>query len=376
MLAEVNTSGEVLKKKFEIFSKLERSSGALDALRFSKFFLTADTLTITTMSSRVSVTDTIHVSTRLLSTDSLTFFVETDVFTSFFKNHTSEVTIFIYENGDIVLKYPKGEFKTYWTSINAYPKTFDFPETGGVCVPSDKFIPSMKRAFMFVPSDEFRDILMNVLLDVKDGYVNIVTTDQMSMFVNSIFMGDVDQAFRSTISTEASRILYEYLGDGDKDEMVTINRDDSRLFLSFKDTVIQDVISSGNYPNYRAVIDKSTETAIYSVNRKEWLDSLVSLQIAKSNDGIIDISIQDGNMTLSSKNLNYRKEIRENVDINIVNGFPFSFCFSLDKAIKAVRATSAPIIKLVYSEVTRAFLFKNPDDEKEIIFLMTLQSSY
>ena len=79
IITEVNTSGAVLKKKFEIFSKLERSSGANETLRFSNFFLTGNTLTITTMSSRVSVTDSVNVSVRLLNADSFTFFVETDV---------------------------------------------------------------------------------------------------------------------------------------------------------------------------------------------------------------------------------------------------------------------------------------------------------
>lgn len=376
IITEVNTSGEVLKKKFEIFSKLEKSSGANETLRFSKFFLAGDTLTITTMSSRVSVTDSVNVLVRLLSADSFTFFVETDVFASFFKNHTSEVTIVIYDNGDIVFKYDKGEFKTYWTDVKAYPSIFQVPEDGKVYVPSDKFIPSMKRAFMFMSNDEFRDILRNVLLDVKDGYVNIVTTDQMSMFVNSIFMGDTDQSFQSTISPEASRILYEYLGDGDKDEMVAISSDGTRLFLTFGDVIIQDVMSAGNFPNYRAVIDKSTETSIYSVNRKEWLDSLMSLYIAKSEEGIISVSIEDGRMVLVSRNLNYRKAIRENVDTQIIQGYPISFCFNHNLAVKAVKATSAPIIKLVYSEVTRAFLFKNPDDDKEVIFLIALQSEY
>ena len=376
IITEVNTSGAVLKKKFEIFSKLERSSGANETLRFSNFFLTGNTLTITTMSSRVSVTDSVNVSVRLLNADSFTFFVETDVFASFFKNHTSDVTIFVYKNGDIVIKYEKGEFKTYWTDVKAFPSIFSAPEEVKVYVPSDKFIPSMKRAFMFMSNDEFRDILRNVLLDVKDGYVNIVTTDQMSMFVNSIFMGDTDQEFESTISPEASRILYEYLGDGDKDEMVSISSDGTRLFLSFGNVIIQDVMSAGNFPNYRAVIDKSTETSIYSVNRKEWLDSLMSLYTAKSEEGVISVSIEDGRMVLVSRNLNYRKAIRENVDTQIIQGYPISFCFSHDLAVKAVKATSAPIIKLVYSEAARAFLFKNPDDDKEVIFLIALQSEY
>lgn len=167
---------------------------------------------------------------------------------------------------------------------------------------------ALKKSITFVSNNELRLAITRVLLDIKDTYITIVSTDTHSMFIEKFEIAD---------NTEISVLLPIKGLIQLMDENGTLKL--YRNFIQFiqSDYTLQSRLDvNSKYPDYLSVIpNKQNYVGKIGFSKTEFIDAVNKVLTLKyDNSSHIQIEYTDNKLSISSTD--YDKEKRFNIWID------------------------------------------------------------
>ena len=186
-----------------------------------------------------------------------------------------------------------------------YPD-YDIEEEPVLIIPMhSELCTAIKKSIAFVSNDELRVAMTRIMLDIKDTYITIVSTDAHSMFIEKFEIAD---------NIEKS-VLLPTNGLGQlMDENGTLKL--YRNFIEFiqSDYSLQSRLDNkSKYPDYESVIpEKKNYIGKIGFNKTEFIDAVNKvLTLQYDNYSHIQIEFIDNRLFISSTD--YNKEKRFNI---------------------------------------------------------------
>lgn len=359
----IRVSGFLLGKKIMNMSKVfSRKSGEI-ALSHIRFIIMTDHIEIQAMNEKITVWEKIYDVVVDLDSDvsDFSFLVEASALISLLKNKDEYIDIDIRKNKDLEFIYSKGSYSTTWKDDNIYPKFFLPDKKNVFTIKSGLFVPILKRSFYFSGKDEFRPFIESAFLDIKNGEINVVTTDRFKMFKSTKVVDDIGLDKEILISEEVSSVLYQYLKDDDID--LEISSDGTRTFIEFDNVLLSDMNVYGKFPNYRYVFDNSVCYSCAEFNKKEFLSSVMSSFIVDNEQ--IDIML--GNETvLKSEKISFRQKFLEKVPaLYCENTDGSSFTTNKNNLVCCVNNILGDTLRIDYCKANNFIKIYNPQYREE-----------
>lgn len=368
---KILVSGILLYEKLSNISKMFDKISSDSVMSNLKFTIYEDHLKLQAMNERISLTEDIYgISTDIACDQTFSFLVDAKTIIQFFKTHQFDVSIELMNNFDIKFVYGNGSFSSVWFDDKVFPDFFYPSSSNHVSIDSSSFISSIKRSFSFVGDDEFRPAIETVLINVKEGHIDIVSTDLQRLFVGR---GEIeDKSIDSSImlSEMAASLLYNYLSG--KKTNIDISSDGIRTYLVFDNVIISDMNTECKYPNYEYVCNNFHHTSKIKTDRDTILNSLNAVSIVNS---FIDVMVDDeGYVKVKSEDSGNRKSMMEKLSCDIIDGKPFAFTIKKENIVSSIKSLLKGDIILEYSDNSKSIKMYNPKKEDTYILNQTFVS--
>lgn len=363
----IRVSGNLLRNKIANISKIfSKSSNNIFSSNI-RFLIYRDYLEIQAMNEKITASEKIYddviidLDDRPLSS----FLIDASTFISFIKNRVEYIDIKVKDNNDIDFVYPKGCFSTVWLDDKSYPTFFQPVKENVLTVNSKLFVPVLKRSFYFSGKDEFRPFIETALLEISNGFLNVVTTDRFKIFKSS---KNIEGANNQNIllSETVSSILYGYLSDEDID--VNISTDGTRTFIWFDNVIISDINVVGKFPNYKFIFDNFISNTSFEVNKKEFISIIQSSSIVE--DKFVEINIGP-RIEVKSEVIGKRNKFVEYMDCDYFEGNNQKIKVSKSDILACVNNVVGDNLRIEYCEKSRFLRFFNPKYSNELITCCT-----
>lgn len=188
-----------------------------------------------------------------------------------------------------------------------------------VCFPSDEFpnigtvdanekinlnrelFKEMIRKTAFAASlDESKGVIVGVLIELQENYLNMVALDGFRMAVLKEEMkneGEKKIIISSKILNEISKIISEV-----EDEDLDIILDQKKAIIILEGTRIVLRLLEGEFIKYRDIIPKENKTTV-TLNRGDFLESIerASLFAKEGKNNLVRLSLSDNLMNITSR---------------------------------------------------------------------------
>lgn len=188
-----------------------------------------------------------------------------------------------------------------------------------VCFPSDEFpnigtvdanerltlnrelFKEMIRKTAFAASlDESKGVIVGVLIELQENYLNMVALDGFRMAVLKEEMknaGEKKIIISSKILNEISKIISEV-----EDEDLDVILDQKKAIIILEGTRIVLRLLEGEFIKYRDIIPKENKTTV-TLNRGDFLESIerASLFAKEGKNNLVRLSLSDNLMNITSR---------------------------------------------------------------------------
>ncbi|MCL5261139.1 MAG: DNA polymerase III subunit beta [Gammaproteobacteria bacterium] len=199
-----------------------------------------------------------------------------------------------------------------------------------------------KTAFA-IPQQDVRQYLNGLLIEVKDGVIQVLATDGHRLALNSIETAIVDNSFAQVIVPrkgifELQRLLT------DSEEEVAISLNSNFIRVQGGDFVLISKLINGKFPNYNKILPKRGDKRI-ELNRNELKQSLIRVGIL-SNEIFRSTKFQlrDGILQLASNNPE-QEEASEEISVDY-HGDNIETIFNITYLLDIINAVNTDKISI------------------------------
>lgn len=282
------------------------------------------------------------------------------------------------EDFSLIFEYPRGEFKTYWSEWKGFQGIPAVPEQKQVELLARDFVPTIRKSFRFLDSDEMRG-MDRVILYLKEGKLFTMATDKFAFFLSRATVNNREAEYELTLSVDVAGILYDiFQGGDDSDEVISVSADDKRIYLSVKDIIISELQYDKKLPLYKRIFDANEVTQVFSVNTAEFTHAIESAKsVSKNRMDALRIEYKDGQLEVSLVNWENRTGIKEKVDARKVSGDDnFSVALDPTRTLNSVKCFGGKLLKICNYKEYNFISFSNPDNETMITYNAKFNNNY
>lgn len=246
----------------------------LDYAKMIRFDVSGDRLYLTCYGEATSLYFSIPISGE---GQSFSFGADTSALDSFLS--CKKDVSFTLEDRMLTLESGRSKLKTSWLDVDEYP-SFPMKDLEWFKVDSSCFVPALKKSSLFIIEDEFRPELSNTLLSIKNGYIDVVSTDRYVLFRHTgKSEGDIPPVM---VSPTVTSILYSIFKDSD--EELEIASDGASVYFRTGVLTIFDRGTERKFPDYKKLFDSFRADFSFKTNRKDFLSSLEDISSAGKDD--------------------------------------------------------------------------------------------
>lgn len=138
----------------------------------------------------------------------------------------------------------------------------------------------IKTAFA-IPQQDLRQYLNGLLLEIKDGYIQVLATDGHRMALNKIELPTETNSTTAQVIIPRKGVveLMRLLGDSDTEVEIGLNSNSMRI--QGRDFTFSTKLINGKFPNYNKIIPKRGDKNI-KLNRQELKQALTRVGVLSS----------------------------------------------------------------------------------------------
>jgi DNA polymerase III subunit beta len=262
------------------------------------------------------------------------------------------VTISVDENNNI----------TILSAYGKYNLSGDNPDD----FPTAPIVKGIANTIFATSSDELRQAMTGVLIQVDFTKVNFVATDAHKLVKYTVGNLSTDITKSLIVPKKGLNLVKSALMD---ETDVTISFNKSFIFFNFDRTKIICRLIDAKYPEYNAVIPVDNSlTAV--INRKDFLNSLrrISIYANKSTNQVI-LNLTDSSLTLSAQDLDFSNEATEQLSCTF-DGEPMTIGYNGKFLGEMLNVLESDDIKLQLSTPNRAGIIVPSSEEVGETLLM------
>jgi DNA polymerase-3 subunit beta len=278
--------------------------------------------------------------------------------------------------GDIVRKLPNSNIEISSSTDNSieiicektkfnliHMNADDFPtlpsiDEDNIFSIEQKLLKSMIRGTMFaIAQEESRPILTGVLVEIKDGKINLVALDGYRLALKSESI-DSDNSIKAVIPGKTLSEVVKILEDEGE---VNITFTSNHILINLGETKIISRLLEGEFIKYTSIIPEEYSLKI-TVERNKILNCIerASLVAKEGNTNLIKFDINDEYMVLTSNS--QLGNVREELNI-ILQGEPLEIAFNAKYMIDLLKIMDEEEIYMEFSSSVSPCLVKNKQND-------------
>lgn len=123
------------------------------------------------------------------------------------------------------------------------------------------YVSVLNKASDYTEVDDFYPCIENVVIDIDDININIVSTDRNTIYRYFIPNQDKVEKMFIPVSNESAILLDKHINKSS--DMLSIKVDDTKTYFSTPDMDMYETHFEGNYPNWRFVDEHFVKTSTY-----------------------------------------------------------------------------------------------------------------
>jgi DNA polymerase-3 subunit beta len=247
----------------------------------------------------------------------------------------------------------KTKFNLIHMNADDFPTLPNIDEDNIFCI-EQKLLKNMIRGTMFaIAQEESRPILTGVLLEIKDGKINLVALDAYRLALKSESI-DSDSSIKAVIPGKTLSEVVKILEDEGE---VNITFTSNHILINLGETKIISRLLEGEFIKYTSIIPEEYSLKI-TVERNKILNCIerASLVAKEGNTNLIKFDINDEYMVLTSNS--QLGNVREELNI-ILQGEPLEIAFNAKYMIDLLKVMDEEEIYMEFSSSVSPCIVKN-----------------
>lgn len=207
------------------------------------------------------------------------------------------------ENSQIKIIYGSSEINLNFYEGSEYPSIHDFEGECLLKMKGKDLVKAISLTQVVVSTDMTRPIFTGILLEIKNGKVNFVSSDTHRLCYT--YVEDIETNVEKWESIIPAKSLKEVAFILDEDEDIEIHITSNRILFKSKNIKVVSRLIEGKFVNYEQVIPKDFSNEI-NIMKKSLLDSLerafvLTRDELKSKLNTVKFDIKEKVLILSSK---------------------------------------------------------------------------
>jgi DNA polymerase-3 subunit beta len=197
----------------------------------------------------------------------------------------------------IEIKSSSGKYDIRCLDADEFPAlaSIKTEESGSISLKTASFLAGLRSTMFCVSSDETKQVLTGVRVEIGDGKSTMASTDGHRLAV--IEESEISGELQATIPLKALRDLQRMLGAFPSDEIEFTYDSWGATFRWGNQTLVSRILA-GQYPNYRQLLPNSFDSEAYC-DRKGLLNAVERIRIiAEQKNNVIKLEFDDNDQSL------------------------------------------------------------------------------
>lgn len=137
------------------------------------------------------------------------------------------------------------------------------------------YVSVLNKASDYTEVDDFYPCIENVVIDIDDININIVSTDRNTIYRYFVPNQDKVEKMFIPVSNESAILLDKHIDKSS--DMLSIKVDDTKTYFSTPDMDMYETHFEGNYPNWRFVDEHFVKTSTYVFDKDLLVQALQTI---------------------------------------------------------------------------------------------------
>lgn len=355
-----DVSSAKLLKQLQIAGGAISSNPVLPILEDFLFSISGNVLTVTATDMETSITTSLDV----MSEGEGKFAVPAKILLETLKALPEQpITLsFDEETFGIELTSNYGKYKLAGESGQDFPEIpTESDSEDSITVPPDTLANAINKTLFATSNDELRPSMTGVFFEIDFSKLTMVATDahKLVKFVYDKLEGNLNASF--IVPKKPLQLIKGNLSNATE---VTISFNNSNAFFTFGGIKVAARLIDSLYPKYNSVIPVDNPNLLV-VRRQDFQNSLRRIAIySNKTTSQIELSIADGSLTISSRDLDFSNEASEQLPCTY-EGEPIRIGFNAKFMVEMLGVLESDEIKMELSTPNRAGIILPLEEEKE-----------
>lgn len=207
------------------------------------------------------------------------------------------------ENGQVKISYGKSEVRLNYYSGDEFPPIHDFHGDCTIDIKGEDLVRAVSLNQVVVSTDTTRPIFTGILLELKEGKMNFVSSDTHRLC--HTYLEDIKANQSSWESIIPAKALKEAAFIINEEDDVQINITGNRILFQCRNIKVVSRLIEGKFVNYQQVIPREFSTEA-NILKKTFLDALerafvLTRDELKSKMNTVKLDFREGILILSSR---------------------------------------------------------------------------
>ena len=263
-------------------------------------------------------------------------------------------------------------------SHDEFPEFPEFSSEGFITLQSDFFLQLIEKCIFSIANDQENVYSLTSALFEKEkiegkSFLKMVTSDghRLTIIENEVNC-DLESLSLNEITLIPKKGLVEWRKFCEQRDVIDFSFQGKQLVVKDESAILIIRLKSGEFPNYRAIIEAVEKNNILRVKRVPFLNSLKRISIFTEDIfHTIQLSINNSSMVLSSQNSdlgNAKDEIQIEYD-----GLPLTLAFNCRYFIETLQVMESETVDVFINSENSPCLLKSGEDIGFISIIMPMQ---
>lgn len=283
---------------------------------------------------------------------------------------TFEVNLDTYE---VMVGYQNGQYQ--FTALNAeeYPQAKVIADDAHtVTINSQVMCENINRTAFATDNNEIRPVMNGIYFDFTPDALAFVASDGHKLVRCRYYGIKSENPASFILPKKPAMLLRNVLDKTDDDVIVKFNNNSAEFH--FKNGMLSCRLIEGVFPNYNAAIPSDNPNELI-IDRKALLSAIRRvLPFASMSSQLIRFHLDNGNLELSSEDLDFATSAKENL-VCQYNGQTLQIGFRGDFFTEILNAITTDDVKILLGDPSRAGIVmptSQPENEDVLMLIMPL----
>lgn len=182
------------------------------------------------------------------------------------------IEIEVSENNKTIIKNGKTEFKILGQNGNEFPTLNQIKKENKYSIKSNIFKNMIKQTKFSVSTDESKPILTGELIEIKEGYLNIVAIDGFRVSFRCTKLSEDFKNAEVVVPVKTLNEIIKILPDKE-DNIINLYFDENHILFELENCIVVSRLLDGEFLKYKQIFTEDYNTKI-KLNKMNFLNSL------------------------------------------------------------------------------------------------------